>query len=103
MSHPPCYTTRMKIEFEITVKEIETGLYVASYQGKEISHGRTIYQAVKRAEEFLKKDWQSLEILYTLSHENNQSHIHQRRHHHNVNQRHKGGNLQLLFLQHFLP
>ena len=56
MSHPPCYTTRMKIEFEITVKEIETGLYVASYQGKEISHGRTIYQAVKRAEEFLEKD-----------------------------------------------
>ena len=56
MSHPPYYTTRMKIEFEITVKEIETGLYVASYQGKEISHGRTIYQAVKRAEEFLKKD-----------------------------------------------
>jgi len=46
----------MKIEFEITVKEIETGLYVASYQGKEISHGRTSHQAVKRAEEFLKKD-----------------------------------------------
>lgn len=48
----------MKIEFEITVKEIETGLYVASYQGKEVSHGRTIYQAIERAKEFLKKDWQ---------------------------------------------
>jgi len=45
----------MKIEFEITVKEIETGLFVASYQGKEISHGRTSYQAVERAEEFCRE------------------------------------------------
>ena len=39
---------------EITVKEIEDGLYVASYNGEEVSHGRTIYQAVERAKEFLK-------------------------------------------------
>ena len=45
----------MKIEFEITVKEIETGLYVASYQGKEVSHGRTSHQAVERAEEFCRE------------------------------------------------
>ena len=53
------YTTRMKIEFEITVKEIEDGLFVASFNGKEISHGRTIYQAVERAKEFLKKSLQA--------------------------------------------
>ena len=55
MSHPPGYTTRMKIEIEITVKEIETGLFVASYQGKEVSHGRTSHQAVERAEEFCRE------------------------------------------------
>ena len=49
------YTTRMKIEIEITVKEIETGLFVASYQGKEVSHGRTSHQAVERAEEFCRE------------------------------------------------
>ena len=54
------YTTRMKIEFEITVKEIEDGLFVASFNGKEISHGRTIYQAVERAKEFLKKSLQAV-------------------------------------------
>ena len=45
---------------EITVKEIEDGLFVASYQGKEVSHGRTIYQAVERAKEFLKKSLQAV-------------------------------------------
>ena len=54
MSYPLSYTYSMKIEIEITVKEIEDGLFVASFNGKEISHGRTIYQAIKRAKEFLK-------------------------------------------------
>ena len=45
---------------EITVKEIEDGLYVASYNGEEVSHGRTIYQAVERAKEFLKKSLQAV-------------------------------------------
>jgi predicted RNase H-like HicB family nuclease len=49
----------MKIEIEITVKEIEDGLFVASFNGKEISHGRTIYKAVERAKEFLKKSLQA--------------------------------------------
>ncbi len=50
----------MKIKNEITVKEIEDGLFVASCNGKEISHGRTVYQAMKRAEEFLKKNLQAV-------------------------------------------
>jgi hypothetical protein len=45
---------------EITVKEIEDGLFVASYNGEEVSHGRTVYQAIERAKEFLKKSLQAV-------------------------------------------
>ena len=44
---------------EIEIYEIETGLFVASVNGKEISHGRTEYQAMQRAKEFLKNNLQS--------------------------------------------
>lgn len=44
---------------EIEIKEIEEGLFVAVFNGKEISHGRTVYQTMQRANEFLKKDLQA--------------------------------------------
>ena len=48
--------TLFNMKNEIEIYEIETGLFVASVNGKEISHGRTEYQAMQRAKEFLKNN-----------------------------------------------